>query len=99
MNRTKKQHYISNSILDNFFKTNKIHEYNLKKQSNYDCSTANSMCCTDIYESDLFKDNKLEDAFAQLYDGQFANTLSKIDGFLMNNQIESAIDLLRFNFC
>lgn len=98
MNRTKKQHYISNSILDNFFKTNKIHEYNLKNHSDYDCSTGNSMCCSDIYESDLFKDNKLEDAFAQLYDGQFANTLSKIDSFLFNNQIESAIDLLRHNF-
>ena len=98
MNRTKKQHYISNSILDNFFKTNKIHEYNLKKHSDYDCSTDNSMCCSDIYESDLFEDNKLEDAFAQLYDGQFANTLSEIDNLLLNNQVKSAIDLLKHNF-
>lgn len=98
MNRTKKQHYISNSILDNFFKTNKIHEYNLKKHSNYDCSTGNSMCCSDIYESDLFDNNKLEDAFAKLYDGQFASTLSEIDNYLSNKKIESAIDILRHNF-
>ncbi|MCR5146514.1 MAG: DUF4238 domain-containing protein, partial [Clostridia bacterium] len=98
MNRTKKQHYISNSILDIFFKTNRIHEYNLNEHIDYDCSTGKSMCCTDIYECGLFKDNKLEDAFAQLYDGQFANTLSKIDSFLLNKQVESAIDLLRHNF-
>ena len=98
MGRTKKQHYISNSILDNFFKTNKIHEYNLKSNRDYDCSTSNSMCCSDIYESDLFKDNKLEDAFAKLYDGQFATALSKIDNYLSNNKVELAIDLLRHNF-
>ncbi|MBR4261834.1 MAG: SEC-C domain-containing protein [Bacilli bacterium] len=98
MGRTKKQHYISNSILDNFFKANKIHEYNLKSNRDYDCSTSNSMCCSDVYESDLFEDNKLEDAFAKNYDGPFSNALCEIDTLLEENQIEEAINVLKHNF-
>ena len=98
MNRTKKQHYISQSILNNFFKTNKIHEFNLKTNKDYDCSVNDSMCCSDIYESSLFDDNKLENAFAQLYDGQFAQKLLDIDTYLSKNDVQSAIEILKRNF-
>lgn len=98
MSRTKKQHYISQSILNNFFKVDKIHEYNLKRGNDYDCSIADSMCCADIYESSLYDDNKLENAFAQLYDGQFATKLMNIDSNLSSGNISSAIDILKHNF-
>ncbi len=98
MSRTKKQHYISQSILKEFSCTEKIHEYNLKTNNDYNCSIMNSMCCSDIYECTLYEDNKLEDAFAFLYDGKFASVLNEIAIFLDNNNLTEAINILRKNF-
>ena len=95
MDRTKKQHYVSQSILYVFFKVKKIHEYNLKINKDYDSSVENSMCCSDIYECDLYDDNSLEKAFAALYDGEFAKRLKEIDNFLNNNEISKAKEQIK----
>lgn len=98
MERTKKQHYISQSILKKFFDTDKIKEYNLLTNKNYGISTENSMCCSDIYECDIFDDNRLEAAFAALYDGQFATAMDNINKSLYEDRIEDAILLLKKNY-
>ena len=98
MDRTKKQHYVSQSILYVFFKVKKIHEYNLKINKDYDSSVENSMCCSDIYECDLYDDNSLEKAFAALYDGEFAKRLKEIDNFLNNNEISKAKEQIKNSY-
>lgn len=89
MERTKKQHYISQSILKSFFGTTKIKEYNLLSDNlnGYGATVENSMCCSDIYECDFYDDNKLEDAFAALYDGKFANVLNQINQLLESKKL------------
>lgn len=89
---------MSQSILKVFFETNKIQEYNLKNNSNYNCSIMDSMCCSDIYECSILQDNKIEDAFAVLYDGKFASILKEIIKLLDNNNFIEAINILRKNF-
>lgn len=98
MDRTKKQHYISQSILKEFFQTDKIKEYNLNENKNYFTSVGNSMCCSDIYECDLYEDNKLEDVFSVLYDGQFASILKSIKEELNNGCIVEANNILLKSF-
>lgn len=98
MERTKKQHYISQSILKIFFGSDKIKEYNLLKNKNYCASIENCMCCSDIYECDLYSVNRLEEAFSVLYDGQFASTLNNINNFLEKGNIEEAKKILLKNY-
>jgi hypothetical protein len=98
MKRTKKQHYISQSIMKTFFENSKVKEYNLKTYNNYNSSIENSMCCSDIYESDYYDDNKLENAFSALYDGKFAFILTNIKDYLNRGLVNDANLLIKKNF-
>lgn len=67
-NRTKKQHYIAQGIIREFFDSSKIYEKNLHNGKIYKSSIDDTMCMSNSYEFPLFDDNFLEDLFAKSID-------------------------------
>ena len=67
-NRTKKQHYIAQGIIREFFDSSKIYEKNLHNGKIYKSSIDDTMCMSNSYEFPFFDDNFLEDLFAKSID-------------------------------
>lgn len=76
--RTKKQHYIAQSIIKVFIENNELFEKTVDNKKTYKTSVGNSMCHNNSYEYILFKDNALENYFANTVDSMTATALKKI---------------------
>lgn len=77
-NRTKKQHYIAQCLLKIFVDNGNIYECITDNKQIYKTSFRNSMCQNNVYESNFFIDNHLENFFANYIDGATAIINRKI---------------------
>ena len=84
-NRTKKQHYIAQSIIREFFDSQSIYEKNLHNRKIYKQSINNTMCMSNSYEFPLLDDNFLEDLFAKSIDQDSSQLICKLKNLLDNN--------------
>ncbi len=89
-NRTKKQHYIAQCLLKIFVDEGDIYECITSNKQIYKTSFRNSMCKNNVYESNFFIDNHLENFFADNIDSATANINRKLIGML--NEEESNLE-------
>lgn len=81
-NRTKKQHYIAQGVIREFFDSSNIYEKNLHNGRIYKGSVSNTMCMSNSYEFPLFVDNFLEDLFAKSIDSDSTVLIIKLKKLL-----------------
>ena len=93
-NRTKKQHYIAQGIIREFFDSNSIYEKNLHNGKIYKGSVNNTMCMSNSYEFPLFNDNFLEDLFARSIDPDSSRLIAKLKKLLDNDKYVEAKDII-----
>lgn len=90
-NRTKKQHYIAQGLIKNFFGSDNIYEKNIKLNRTYKVSVEDTMCMNNSYEVPYFKDNFLEDLFAQSIDVDSSNSIREIINLLDERNVDIAL--------
>ena len=93
-NRTKKQHYIAQGIIKEFFDSSSIYEKNLHNGKIYKVSISNTMCMSNSYEFPLFDDNFLEDLFARSIDPDSSTLIKKIKKLLNDKNYLDAKDVI-----
>ena len=93
-NRTKKQHYIAQSIIREFFDSQSIYEKNLHNRKIYKQSINNTMCMSNSYEFPLLDDNFLEDLFAKSIDQDSSQLICKLKNILDNNNYIEAKNMI-----
>ncbi len=89
-NRTKKQHYIAQSVIKEFFDADRIYEKNIHSNNVYKTSINNTMCMSNSYEVPLLEDNSLEDLFATSIDEDSSMMIKELKGLLDNSNYEEA---------
>lgn len=89
-NRTKKQHYIAQSIIKEFFDADSVYEKNIHNNNVYKTSINNTMCMSNSYEVSLLGDNSLEDLFATSIDVDSSMMIKELKRFLDNDNYEEA---------
>lgn len=88
--RTKKQHYIAQSLIRIFFESDSVFERNIKSGDVYKRSIKDTMCMSNSYELPFFGDNYLEDLFAGSIDADSSTLVKKIISLLNSEEIELA---------
>lgn len=89
-NRTKKQHYIAQSIIKEFFDVDSLYEKNIHSNNVYKTSIKNTMCMSNSYEVPLLEDNSLEDLFATSIDVDSSKMIKELKRFLDKRNYEEA---------